>query len=87
MSVILELPTSLITAYSLSDNRFPALILSVTHSGRTTCTIPFDFVVRNLCVFAPLSCCDVRIWVAPEAVCLDHHPHVSGMQHKLKVAR
>ena len=61
MSVILLTPASLITEYSRSDNRFPASMLSVTHSGRTTCTMCFDLLVNSFCVFEPLSCYDVRI--------------------------
>ena len=68
MSVSLTTLASLTTEYSRSDKRRPALILSDTHSGRTTWT--FDLLVSSFCVFVPLSCCDVRIWVAPEAVCL-----------------
>lgn len=70
MSVIFATDLSLTTAYSRSDTRRPAAILSVTHSGRTTCTMCFDLVVRNFCVFVPLNCWDVRMCVAPDAVCL-----------------
>ena len=45
-------------------------MLSTTHSGLTTCTLIFKRVVNNFCVFDPLSCCEVRTCVAPEAVCL-----------------
>lgn len=62
----------LMTEYSRSDSRLPAAMLSVTHSGRTTCTRFFDLLVNSFCVFAPLSCCDVRTCVAPDAVCLGY---------------
>ena len=68
MSVIFATLVFLITEYSLSESRFPAAMLSVTHSGRTTCAVFFALDVKCLCVLAPFSCCDVRMCVAPDAV-------------------
>ena len=70
MSIKSLLVLSTIIEYSRSFNLLPALMLSRIHSGLTTCTLTFSFVVSNLCVFDPLSCCDVKICVAREAVCL-----------------
>lgn len=52
--------------YCLSDKRFPALMLSVTHSGLTTLGGFLD--LRILSVFEALSCIEVKICVALEAV-------------------
>ena len=73
MSIKSLLVLSATIEYSRSFNLFPALMLSRIHSGLTTCTLTFDFVVSNLCVFDPLSCCDVKMCVAREAVCLQDH--------------
>ncbi len=69
-SVIFVTLVSLTTEYSRSDSRRPASILSVTHSGRTTWVICLAFAFNIFCVFVPFSCCDVKMWVAPDAVCL-----------------
>lgn len=70
MSVIFTTAVFFITEYTRSGNRLPASMLSVTHSGRTTCTMCLDLVVKNFCVFEPFSCCDVKMCVAPDAVFL-----------------
>ena len=46
----------------------PAAMLSVTHSGFTTCMGVLDFFVKNFCVFEPLNGIDVTMWVAPDGV-------------------
>jgi hypothetical protein len=47
--------------YSSSFSCLPAAMLSVTHSGLTTCGFDPRLVASNLCVLFPLKCCDVRI--------------------------
>lgn len=64
------MPLFAITEYVRSGSRFPALMLSVIHSGRTTCIFVLLFDVSSLCVLDPFSCCEVRMWVAPEGVYL-----------------
>ena len=72
---------SKITAYFLSDTFFPALILSVTHSGLTTYGLFFDLFVKYLCVFKAFRFSwDVTICVALDAVCLFNEVSASTAQ-------
>jgi hypothetical protein len=57
--------------YVRVESFLPASMLSQTHSGRTTWTFSRVLPCRSLWVFDPLSCCDVRMCVAPEMECLD----------------
>lgn len=58
------------TEYARSGSLFPVSMLSVIHSGRTTWTMLLEFLDSIFCALDPLSCCEVRICVAPEAVYL-----------------